>query len=98
LQRRNRIDLCPDGHFKYYDNSSMSFDTGGVFGHSSGSDIGSGKWHVEQKNGKSTLVLSFNNGKKFQYMLSLQDGKTYLDHTRYFRTYGTTANDGPHCP
>jgi hypothetical protein len=92
------IDLCAQGYFNHSSASSMSFDTGGGFGSSHDSDAGAGKWKVVvNAQGQDVLQLNFYNGEVYEYILSLQDNKTYLNDRRYFRTYGTTANDGPNC-
>lgn len=95
---RITIDLCGQGYFNHSSASSMSFDTGGGFGSSHDSDAGAGKWKViVNAQGQDVLQLNFYNGDVYEYVLSLQDNKTYLNDQRYFRTYGTTADDGPNC-
>lgn len=92
------IDLCAQGFFNHSSSSSMSIDTGGAFGHSSNSGQGSGTWKViVNAQGQDVLQLNFYNGQVYEYALSLEDNKTYLNGTRYFRTYGTTTDDGPNC-
>jgi hypothetical protein len=92
------IDLCAKGYFNHSSSSSMSFDTGGGFGSSHDSGQGSGTWKVIlNASGQDVLQLSFYSGQVYEYVLSLQDNKTYLNDQRYFRTYGTVADDGPDC-
>ena len=97
-----RIGLCP-GHFTYYSNDSYTVNAGmGVgsntgsgstaVGHSSGK--GQGTWKVEKRGNRSTLVLDFHDGTVREYNLSKDEGKTYLDGTRYFNTGG---DQGPSC-
>ncbi|MCB0688003.1 MAG: hypothetical protein KDC53_15810 [Saprospiraceae bacterium] len=95
---QEQIDLCAKGYFKYSSSSSMSFDTGGGFGSSHDSDQGAGTWTVvTNPQGQDILQLSFHNGQVYEYTLSLEDNKTFLNGKRYFRTYGTVTNDGPDC-
>jgi hypothetical protein len=92
------IDLCAKGYFNHSSSSSMSFDTGGGFGSSHDSGQGSGTWKViVNASGQDVLQLNFYSGEVYEYVLSLQDNKTYLNDRRYFRTYGTVADDGPDC-
>ena len=92
------IDLCAQGHFKFYSSSSMSMDTGGAFGNAHSRDGGAGTWKIAKNaQGQNVLELSFHNGTVKQYVLSLQDGKTFLDGYRYYCTYGNITDDGPDC-
>jgi hypothetical protein len=92
------IDLCAQGYFNHSSSSSLSIDTGGAFGHSSDSGQGSGTWKViVNTQGQDVLQLNFYNGEVYEYVLSLEDNKTFLNGRRFFRTYGTTADDGPSC-
>ena len=76
----------------------MSFDSGGGFGSSHDSGQGAGKWSViVNGQGQDVLQLSFYNGQVYEYVLSYEDKKTFLNGRRYFRTYGTVADDGPDC-
>ncbi len=92
------IDLCAQGYFRHSNSSSLSIDTGGTFGSSYSSGQGDGTWKVTRDNqGQAILELTFLNGKVSQYVLALEDGKTFLNGYRYYRTYGTTTDDGPDC-
>ncbi|NND32888.1 MAG: hypothetical protein HKN76_09875 [Saprospiraceae bacterium] len=92
------IDLCAQGYFNHSSNSSMAFDTGGGFGSSFDQNAGAGKWKVIVNNqGQDVLQLNFYNGEVYEYVLSLQDNKTYLNDRRFFRTYGNVTDDGPNC-
>ncbi len=92
------IDLCAQGHFKFYSSSSMSVDTGGAFANSNDRNKGSGTWKIaKNQHGQNILQLNFYNGQVKEYGLSLEDGKTFLNGYRYFCTYGQVADDGPEC-
>ncbi|MEM9675243.1 MAG: hypothetical protein AAF992_21810 [Bacteroidota bacterium] len=94
-----QIHLCGQGFFKYKSSSSMSVDTGGAFGSSSDSGQGNGTWDVvgNTQDG-ATLRLNFHNGEVYEYNLEYKDNKTFLNGSRYFRTYGTAGvDDGPEC-
>lgn len=90
------IDLCPQGYFNYRDSNQMAVDGGFGDGYhgsgfGGGSDKGSGVWEVAARGQQPILRLKFHDGRVFEYVVSIQDGKTYLDDKRYFRTY----NDAP---
>ena len=92
------IDLCAQGYFRHSSNSSMAFDTDAGFGSSHANDKGAGTWKVTANAaGQAVLQLNFNDGSISEYVITLEDGKTFLNGTRYFRTYGNTRNDGPDC-
>ena len=92
------IDLCAQGYFNHSSHSSMAFDSGGGFGSSFDQNAGAGKWKViVNSQGQDVLQLNFYSGEVYEYVLSLQDKKTYLDDRRFFRTYGTVTDDGPNC-
>ncbi|MDH3652213.1 MAG: hypothetical protein OEQ53_21170 [Saprospiraceae bacterium] len=91
------IDLCGQGYFKYFSSSSMSMDTGGAFGSSNSSDKGAGTWRIANSSQGKVLELNFHNGQSKQYVLSSEEGKTFLNGTRYYCTYGTITDDGPDC-
>ena len=48
---------------------------------------------------QSILQLTFYSGEIYEYVLTEQDGKTYLDGYRYFRTYANSSVDSgrPNC-
>ena len=80
--------LCSDGSFSYYYNSSMSLDTGGASAFSNSNDGGQGSWSVETAtDGEAILMLEFTDGREFSYDIGYKDNKTFLNDTRYFRTY-----------
>ena len=93
------IHLCGQGYCKYQSNSSMSVDTGGAFGSSADSGQGNGTWEVVgNTQGGASLRLNFHNGEVYEYALEYKDEKTFLNGSRYFRTYGTAGvDDGPEC-
>ncbi|MEQ8303935.1 MAG: hypothetical protein RIB47_11125 [Cyclobacteriaceae bacterium] len=85
---RNEITLCPTGLFSYYSSSSMSVDTGGAFAGNAGNIDGRGKWSVTANaEGVPVLRLDFANGEVYSYKLTYENKKTYLNGSRYFRTY-----------
>lgn len=94
------ISLCGAGYYKFSSKSSMSIDTGGAFGSSHGSDQGAGSWNVvSDAQGNPLLVLKGHDGTNYQYKLSYEDNKTYLNGRRYFRTLPGDQNGyGPDCP
>ena len=95
---KEEIDLCAQGYFNHSSSSSLSIDTGGAFGNSSGSSQGAGTWKViANGQGQPVLQLEFYNGEIYEYVITYEDKKTYLNGKRYFRTYGTVADDGPDC-
>ncbi|WKZ64948.1 MAG: hypothetical protein QY325_09255 [Flavobacteriales bacterium] len=89
-----RIDLCPEGHFKTDGSASHSFSGADVSAVSSGSSAGEGRWSaVRGSDGNALLRLRFNDGRVAEYRLGWQEGKTYLNGERWYRT--TLASDGP---
>ena len=92
------IDLCGQGYFKHSSNSSMSFDIDAGFGSSHGSNKGAGTWKVTANAaGQAVLQLSFYDGTISEYVITSDGSKTFLNGTRYFRTYGEYRDDGPDC-
>ncbi len=93
------IHLCRAGYFKYSSSSSLSIDTGGAFGYSGGSGQGNGRWDVlSDGQGGAMLVLYFEDGSTNEYRLSFQDGKTFLNGNRYFKTGKNDPNYPADCP
>ncbi|MGK7394417.1 MAG: hypothetical protein ACNS62_07580 [Candidatus Cyclobacteriaceae bacterium M3_2C_046] len=93
------IHLCSQGFFKYVSSSSMSIDTGGAFGNSSGSNQGDGTWEVAgNAGGEAVLQLKFMNGEVHEYTLTYENKGTYLNGKRYYRTYASEGADyAPDC-
>lgn len=92
------IDLCAQGYFLHSSTSSMSFDTGGGFGSSHDGSQGAGNWSViKNSENQPVLLLRFHNGEESQYVITTEESKTFLNGSRYYRTYGTHADDGPNC-
>jgi len=84
------IQLCRNGQFSDSRNSSLSVDTGGAFGSSGGSNQDSGRWSViANVKGGASLKLNYPDGSVAEYTLEYNDEKTFLNGTRYFRTYDT---------
>lgn len=91
------IDLCGEGYFKYYGNSSISIGSDVSSGLSGSSNRGNGTWDIRRSsNGHPELVLNFNNGNTTSYVLTYEDTELYLDGTRYFRTF--KGDYAPSCP
>lgn len=89
-----RIDLCPQGHYKSSSSSGHTMSGSDVSAYGQGGTTGDGTWSaVRIANGNTVLRLSPTTGPVREYVLTFQDGKTYLDGTRWFRT--TLASDGP---
>ena len=98
------IDLCPQGYFTFSDNNQMAVDGGfgagyNASGYGSGSDKGNGQWQVVKRGQQPVLQLTFCDGRVQEYVLSYQDGKTYLDDRRFFCTYANdpVAEHRPQC-
>ncbi len=94
------IHICSKGYFIYKSRSTVSVDTGGAFGYGSGGDAGDGSWEIVAGNqGYAVLRLKFKNGNNvYEYNLSSEDGKTFLNDRRYFVTYASEGRDyAPNC-
>ncbi len=85
------FDLCSQGYFIHYGSDNMTVGSDVSSGYSSGNSQGSGRWEVIG----NTLKLTFNNGRVWEYQLSMKEGKTYLDGKKYFRTW--TGDYAPNC-
>lgn len=95
-----KIDLCPQGYFNYMDRNQMAVDGGGSSGYGGGNDRGSGTWQVLSRGQQPVLRLTFHDGRLLEYALSMEEGKTFLDDKRFFRTYADApvADHRPQCP
>lgn len=93
------IDLCANGNFRYFDDSQMGVDGGGASGYSGGSSNSDGTWEISNQGQNALLRLKFHDGRVFEYMLSMQEGKTYLNDKRFFKTYSDdqNADNRPQC-
>lgn len=81
------IDLCRQGYFNYSSLSDLSADGGfGTSGYRAGNKSGKGIWEVTHRGQKPVLRLKFHDGNIFEYVLHMQEGKTYLDDKHYFIT------------
>ena len=90
------IHLCAEGFFKYSSSNSMSFDTGGGFGSSNGSGNGAGEWKVVgNASGQAVLQLNFNNGEVYEYVITQEGDKTFLNGSGYFKT--SSGQYAPDC-
>ncbi|MBL7939277.1 MAG: hypothetical protein JNL43_07950 [Flavobacteriales bacterium] len=89
-----RIDLCPEGHYKTGSQSEHSFSGSDVSAYGSDRTNGSGTWRaVVLSDGSSALRLQALDGGMRDYHLGFEDGKTYLNGQRWYRT--SLAADGP---
>ena len=85
---RSEFLLCSNQQFSYYSSNSSSFDINAGFGSSNSTNSGQGKWEVATGgDGSALLNMYFNDGREFEYAITYEDSKTYLNGTRYFRTY-----------
>jgi len=92
-----KIELCSRGFFTYNGTSNFSVDAPAASGYSYGNNAGDGSWSViDNGNGSAILQLNFNDGSAAQYNLGYQNGKTYLNGERWFRT--TAADGGEYAP
>lgn len=83
------IDLCEQGYFHHSSSDTMSADVGGVSAGYGDSGNGAGTWRIVKGDYKQdVLQLTFNGGELYNYIITLEDGKTYLGNYRYFREYG----------
>jgi len=81
------IDLCGQGYFNYLSQSDFSADGGlGTSGYTSGNNKGKGAWEVTHRGQKPILRLKFHEGNIYEYVLSMQAGKVYLDDKQYIIT------------
>lgn len=84
-----RIDLCGDGRFTLSGTTDMvTHDDRSL------NEISRGQWDVlEDPRGSVLLRLDHGDGRRSEYELEEQDGRTYLDGKRWFRTW-----DGEQAP
>ena len=85
------FDLCSAGYFIHYGSDNMTVGSDVSSGYSGSSSSGSGQWEVIG----NTLRLKFNNGRVWEYQLSMQDKELHLDGKRYYRTW--TGDYAPNC-
>ncbi len=102
--QKTQIDLCAQGFFRYSDRNEMAVDGGygsgyNVSGFDAGRDKGQGTWQVVGRGRQAVLVLKFRDGRVLEYTLSLEEGKTFLNGKRFFRTYrnAPVAEHRPEC-
>ncbi|MCB9218677.1 MAG: hypothetical protein H6610_04350 [Ignavibacteriales bacterium] len=100
IQDKIIIDLCETGNFNYYDESQVSISGGDLSGFNSGEKSGSGNWDILKLNNQTILKLNFYSGEFFEYVLTFENDKTFLNGKRYFRTYKNSDVEGtlPNCP
>ena len=89
------IELCGQGFFTHSSQSSMSVSAGGSSGYSGDGGNGAGTWKIIENGDEAPILrLTFYNGELYEYYITLDGTKTFLDGYRYFRTYG---EDGAYC-
>ena len=94
--QKEQIDLCPEGYFNYNEQFNMSVGAPGASGMARDGGRGAGKWKViPNAQGNAVLQLSFHTGEIYEYVLSFEEDKTFLNGTRYFRT--STGENAPVC-
>ncbi len=77
--------LCSDGTFAYQGSSNFAFDVSGGFGSSFDRGSSSGTWKLMAQGNQVSLVFQYQNGQSENAELtSDEDGKTFLNGTRYF--------------
>jgi hypothetical protein len=99
-QDKTIIDLCSAGYFRYDDHSETVINAGDYAGgYSTGSAAGSGQWKVINRGNQAILQLVYNDGSSSEYTLTEDEGKTFLNGDRYFRTYRNSAVESgiPNC-
>jgi len=94
--KEEKIDLCPAGFFNYNDRFDMSVSAPSVSGNANNRDRGAGRWTViANAQGQPVLQLHFSSGEVYEYVLSTEGDKTFLNGKRYFRTW--TGENAPVC-
>jgi hypothetical protein len=89
------IDLCPQGYFNYSSNSHTSVDVGST-AYSNSQSGGAGEWKLKgNQSGQAVLQLTFYSGEVYEYTLTNDGDKTFLNGNRYFRTW--TGENAPNC-
>lgn len=94
--KEEKIDLCPEGFFNYNDSFDVSVSTPGVSGLGVNSGQGAGNWNIiADAQGQPVLQLSFHSGEVYEYVLTREGDKTFLNGNRYYRTW--TGENAPVC-
>ncbi len=94
--KEEKIDLCPAGFFNYNDTFDMSVSVPNASGNANNRDRGAGRWTViANAQGQPVLQLNFTSGEVYEYVLSTEGDKTFLNGKRYFRTW--TGENAPVC-
>ncbi len=95
----NKIDLCAKGYFLTQSSNNMTMGSDVVSSYGQSKSSGEGTWQVTEQGGTAVLLLHFHDGSSRQYRLGFENGKTFLDGKRWYRT--NYANDGaqyaPNC-
>jgi hypothetical protein len=100
VSTQKRIDLCPEGHFRTNVQSEHTFSGAEVSAAGAGTQQGQGTWQAARTANGTVLRLRYADGRVVEYRLGWEDGRTFLDGERWYRT--SRANDGdayaPDCP
>lgn len=83
--RREDLNLCSDGGFLHRMSTSAmkDSDSGSAMGYST--KTRSGVWRVVDDNGKSRLLLLYNDGRQESAIIVSRSGQIFLDGRRYSR-------------
>jgi len=79
------VTLCRDGRGAYHWTYQMSLSVEGVFANNSDQDQGEGRWEVVDRGGQPLLVMRFNDGRVFEWTLSMANERINLDGNEYLR-------------
>ena len=89
------IDLCPQSYFNYSTINHMSIDVGST-AYNNRIRAGAGQWKIAgNHSGQAVLQLNFSSSEVYEYVLSRDGDKTFLNGDRYFRT--RTGENAPNC-
>ena len=95
-----RIDLCAAGYFRTSTRSEQVLSGADASAVNSGSAQGEGSWEVVRTEQGTVLRLRYADGRVAEHRLEWDNGRTYLDGERWYRT--TRGADGdayaPDCP
>lgn len=95
-----RIDLCAAGHFRTSSRSEQVLSGADASAVNSGSAQGEGMWEVVRVEQGTVLRLRYADGRVEEHRLGWENGRTYLDGERWYRTTRSADGDAyaPDCP
>jgi hypothetical protein len=98
LSSETQIDLCSDGSYTWYGQSSVSMDVDGASGGSGGQSGDRGRWELRESGSKALLVFHSESGSTKKYVLKRGDKsyEIFLDGRRYLVSQARD-NTGPAC-